>query len=173
MWKWWPRLCDRGSTTRNRTQSKGGDDSCSHSAIAMKTYMFTRINVCFPRRCIQNMIKYLVCDANWFKIYGNSQMPVCIPRHSLLIPGLLRWSHLNKSTNGKMHEVHDSQAWHAIDTKFPSFGRGFLNICMTLSRDGFNPSSSFLCQWSLGQYLYLYISCLLGWPQNIFSSFSS
>ena len=47
-----------------------------------------------------------------------------------------------------MHGVHDSPAWRAIDRKFPSFARGFRNIRMALSANGFNPFSSLLCQWS-------------------------
>lgn len=47
-----------------------------------------------------------------------------------------------------MHGVDDLSAWHAIDTKFLSFGRSFRNIFMTLSADGFNLFSSFLSQWS-------------------------
>ena len=108
--------------------------------------------------------KYLtkcpICHANRFKACGKSQVPVSVLRHFPLIPRLvrwfkspriaqmLRWAHLNKSTDGKMHGVHDSPAWRAIDTNFPSFGRGFRNIRMALSADGFNPFSSLLCQWS-------------------------
>ena len=101
-----------------------------------------------------------ICGANRFKACGRSQVPVSVLRHFPLIPRLvrwykspriakmLRWAHLNKSTDGKMHGVHDSPAWRAIDTKFPSFASEFRNIRMALSADGFNPFSSLLCQWS-------------------------
>jgi hypothetical protein len=101
-----------------------------------------------------------ICHANRYKAYGKSRVPVNVLRHFPLIPrlvrwykspriaGLLRWAHNNKSTDGKMHGVHDSPAWRAIDTKFPSFASGFRNIRMALSADGFNPFSSLLCQWS-------------------------
>ena len=99
---------------------------------------------------------------------------MCVPRNFLLIPRLvrcyklpkianmLRWSHLNKSTNGKMYEIHDSPACHAVDTKFSSFRRGFPNIRMTLFRDGFNPSPSFLCQWSTWP-IFVFIYNLSPW----------
>ena len=99
-----------------------------------------------------------VCNASGYKAFGKSQVPVSILRHFPLIPqlvrwyksskiaGLLRWAHNNKSTDGKMHGVHDSPAWRAIDIKFPSFVAGFRNIHMALSTDGFNSFSSFLCQ---------------------------
>ena len=101
-----------------------------------------------------------VCNANRYKAYGKSQVLVSVLRHFPLIPrlvrwykstriaGLLRWAHNNKTTDGKMHGIHDSPAWRAVDTKFPSFASGFRNIRMALSADGFNPFSSLLCQWS-------------------------
>ena len=78
-----------------------------------------------------------ICHSNRYKAYGKSRVPVSVLRHFPLIPrlvrwykspriaGLMRWAHNNKSTDGKMHGVHDSPAWRAIDTKYPSFASGF------------------------------------------------
>ena len=78
------------------------------------------------------------------------------------ITRLLKWAHLNKSTDGKMHGVHDSPTWRAIDIKFPLFGKGFRNIYMALLAYGFNSFSSFLCQWSI-QPVFVFIYNLLPW----------
>lgn len=116
--------------------------------------------VLFQGDAHKDMTECPVCNAKRYKSYGKSQVPVSVLRHFPLIPrlvrwfkspriaGLLRWAHTNKTTDGKMHGVHDSPAWRAIDTKFPGFAKGFRNIRMALSADGFNPFSSLLCQWS-------------------------
>ena len=116
--------------------------------------------VLFQGDAYNDLTECPVYNANRFKACGRSQVPVSILRHFPLIPRLvrwykslriakmLRWAHLNKSSDGKMHGVHDSPTWRAIDTKFPSFARGFWNIRIALSADGFNPFSSLLYQWS-------------------------
>ena len=115
-----------------------------------------------------------VCNASRYKACGKSQVPVSVLRHFPLIPRLvrwykspriaklLRWAHNNKSTDGKMHGVHDSPAWRAIDMKFPSFASGFRNIRMALSADGFNPFSSLLCQW-LTWPVFVFVYNLAPW----------
>ena len=116
--------------------------------------------ILFQRDTYKDMTKYPVCNMNQYKTYRKSQVPVSVLRHFFLISQLVRWynllkiawllmwAHLNKTTYDKIHGIHDSPAWRAINTNFPSFRRGFQNICMMLSANGFDPLSSFLCQWS-------------------------
>lgn len=53
----------------------------------------------------------------------------------------MRWHSANHSLDGKMRSVVDSEQWHFIDKKFPSFSRDDRNARMGLSLDGVNPYS--------------------------------
>ena len=117
----------------------------NHAKVLVKKigYSYESIYVCnngcvlFQGDTYKDMTKCPGCNANQYKAYGKSQVSVSVLKHFPLIPwlvrwykspriaGLLKWAHLNKSTNGKIHGVHDSLAWCAIDTKFPSFRRSF------------------------------------------------
>jgi len=53
----------------------------------------------------------------------------------------LKWHSSNRSQDGKMRSVVDSEQWRFIENNFPNFSREARNIRMGLALDGVNPHS--------------------------------
>ena len=69
----------------------------------------------------------------------------------------LRWHSSNKSTDGKMRHPVDSEAWNAVDERWPEFSLEPNNLRLGLAADGINPyknmSSTYSC-WPVMLVVY-------------------
>ena len=69
----------------------------------------------------------------------------------------LRWHSSNKSTDGKMRHLVDSEAWNAVDERWPEFSLEPNNLRLGLAADGINPyknmSSTYSC-WPIMLVVY-------------------
>lgn len=117
------------------------------------------------------MTKYPICNANKLKAYRKPQMQVSILKHFPLIPQLvrwykspkiaklLRWAHCTQLTNVACNQHQVFFIWK----RFPKHSYGV--VCRWVQ-------SVFILSMPMVNLanICIYITCLLGWPQNILLS---